>query len=263
MSTRYPQGAVPIAGVSSATSPVTTRAGSTLLIAIASQTFATSPVAINSVTVGGVPATLIIAQGFGTKELDVFKFTNCPAGTLTVAVDFVDEFGSANIDNAIMIIEEIADVTPSGVDKIAVGIGTSTAPNSGATAAIAQDAEMGIAFVATRGPVTDAAPTWGLGFTAGLRAGSNTGVTLDNVTLASGWKALSGIAGYTAAATLGVSRAWCAVIVTLVDFNNANKSRITFQVAIGNATQKASIGMKDASVALPGPMTKTLTIGED
>jgi hypothetical protein len=244
-------------GVSSVTE------GSTLLVGLACKSLATSPVALSTVRWNGLDAVVLVITTIAGMDVAVLSIQNCPAASGSLVASFEDEFGPAAIDEAAATVVEVAGVIAAPIDKFAVGTGTSTSPTSGSTAAILQASEQLVAFLMTMGPSTDAAPTWGGSFAAGQRAGTNTGTAIENTTVADASKPADAIAGYAASASLATSRAWACVLVTLVDSSIANKSKITFTLALGGATQKASLGAPSNTLALSGPMTKTMTIGEE
>jgi hypothetical protein len=261
MSSRYAQGATSLANPTSIGLVATPRVGSTLVAVLGVSSTGLESVAT---TANGSPiAPLFRIAIDGTHFAEVYKLENCDGSAVTWDSEFTMEGDPASVARASFLVEEVAEVVPAGVDRYSAATGTGTSPDSGSALATSQAAEMLLGFVMTIGPDSDAAPTWTSPYAAGQRTGLSSGAATNNITLASAFAAVAAIGAYSASATLGTSRAWACIIVTLKDSAVANKSKITYQLALGDQAVKLATGMPEARAALAGPVAVAVTIGEE
>lgn len=140
----------------------------------------------------------------------LFYLANATAGTGSLDVSMNDSFAACIVASEFTNVELV-----SPVDKSATASGSSTTPNSGNTPTTTALLELLVGYVFTGGPVSDAAGTWGGGFAAGQRDGTNNPV---NRTTSEGWLEVAAMGVYAASKSGITSRAWTCEITTFKSY---------------------------------------------
>lgn len=164
----------------------------------------------DSLAWGATPLTLVRAASANGARLEVWAAYNVTGGTDTVA------WSSLILPNAVaMTVCEVGNVLAAPADGNNGATGTSATPNSG-TVTGALPYEMLIGAVATEGPDTDTAGTWGASWTAGQRLGTTAGLTGDlNMTISEAFRPTTTIGPRDASKSGITSRDWAAAIIAL------------------------------------------------
>jgi hypothetical protein len=160
-----------------------------------------------------IPARVGTYIGGGVAISYMFTVLAPSTATLDIVFDFAGMVAPLALAMSAEVFAVLSDALP---DKTAfVGNpAASTTPSCPATATTTQAHELVVTYLATRGPVTDAAGTWGDGFTDGVRGGTTSGVASE-CTISTAWKVVNATGAYGSSKTGITSRFWNMAIATL------------------------------------------------
>lgn len=160
-----------------------------------------------------MPARVGAYIGGGAAICYMFTVLAPSTGTLDVVFDFTGMVAPLALAMSAEVFATISDALPDKTAYVS-NPAASTTPSCPATATTTQAHELLVTYLATRGPVTDAAGTWGDGFNDGVRGGTTSGVASE-CTISTAWKIVNATGDYSSSKSGITSRYWGAAIAAL------------------------------------------------
>lgn len=232
---------------------ITMAAGATLVLGL---TFSGDPSGPpDSVTWNSQELALAALHEGVNAGLAVYYLATANAGTHDIVASFMDV---GTTGKSAFLAVQVAGALPSSFDAAVVGHGSGASASSGYLPTTAQAEELLVAFLATEGPSTDAAPSWASAFIDGQRAGTTGGaIAAANSTLADAYRIVSEQGVYAAQGFLQTPRDWRLACLAFKADDSANYSgSLVVKEAVGNLELRT-----DMASTITSTMTSVIKIG--